>query len=247
MKVTFLGTNGWYDTGTGNTVSVAVETTSALLVLDAGFGIAKLDKVAAGDKPVYIFLSHLHLDHIVGLHVASAFTFPGGLFICGQEGLASILGGLLDAPFTTPLKDFLSPVTFVELPRDRKVIPFSVTSLPLVHSVLTLGYRFEIEGKILAYIGDTGYCPAAVELAKGADLLITECAYKPGQENNSWPHLNPESAARIAREGGAKRLALVHFEARAYGTLEEREEAGVSARKVFPETVAARDGLEIEL
>ncbi|HEY3278785.1 MAG TPA: ribonuclease Z [Syntrophorhabdaceae bacterium] len=247
MKVTFLGTNGWYDTGTGNTVSVAVETASALLVLDAGFGIAKLDEAVARDKPVYIFLSHLHLDHIVGLHVASAFTFPRGLYLCGQEGLASILGGFLDAPFTTPLKDFNSPVTFVELPRDREVLPFRVTSLPLVHSVPTLGYRFEIDGKVLAYIGDTGYCAAAVELAKGADLLITECAYKSGQENDDWPHLNPESAARIAREGGAKRLALVHFEAKAYGTLEEREEAGVLARKVFSETVATWDGLEIDI
>ncbi len=247
MKVRFLGTNGWYDTATGNTVSVAVETSSALIVLDAGFGVAGLLDYDAGEKPVYLFLSHLHLDHIVGLHVVSACTFPGGLFICGQEGIASLLKPLLDAPFTTPLRDFKSLVRFVELPREEGTLPFVVKSLPLVHSVLTLGYRFETDGKVLAYIGDTGYCREAVELAGGADLLITECAYRPGREDRGWPHLNPETAASIAKEGRAKRLALVHFEARAYSTMEDRDEAGEVARRVFPATIVSRDGMEIKL
>ena len=44
MKIAFLGTNGWYDTKTGNTVSALVDTKKYYIVLDAGNGIHKLDK-----------------------------------------------------------------------------------------------------------------------------------------------------------------------------------------------------------
>jgi ribonuclease BN (tRNA processing enzyme) len=245
MRIIFLGTNGWYDTPTGNTVSVAIDASSHILVLDAGVGIVKLDRYVTQDRPAYLFLSHLHLDHIAGLHALGAFDFAEGLFICGQEGLSSILGRVLDAPFTLPLKDLRFRTSFVELPREEGSVPFAVKSLPLVHSVLTLGYRFGIDGKTVAYVGDTGYCLNAVELAKDADLLIAECAYGPGEEHPEWPHLNPESAARIALESGAKRLVLVHFDARVYPTMESRRHAGDCAREIFPDTTAAEDGMVI--
>jgi ribonuclease Z len=110
-----------------------------------------------------------------------------------------------------------------------------------------LGYRFELEGRTIVYVGDTGYCLNAVELAKNADLLITECAFKPGEEDPYWPHLNPESAARIAAEAGAKRPVLVHFDASLYRSLEERKEGERAARKIFPDTIAMEDGLALEV
>jgi ribonuclease BN (tRNA processing enzyme) len=36
MKIIFLGTNGWYDTKTGNTVSILIVTKEHNIVLDAG-------------------------------------------------------------------------------------------------------------------------------------------------------------------------------------------------------------------
>ena len=43
MKVTFLGTNGWYASDTGNTVSILIETENFYIILDAGDGIYKID------------------------------------------------------------------------------------------------------------------------------------------------------------------------------------------------------------
>jgi len=68
VKVTFLGTNGWFDTQTGNTISILIESSRFYIVLDAGIGIYKLNEYAKKKKPVYVFLSHFHLDHVVGLH-----------------------------------------------------------------------------------------------------------------------------------------------------------------------------------
>jgi len=41
MKITFLGTNGWYDTDCGNTICTLLETTKAYILLDAGMVFIK--------------------------------------------------------------------------------------------------------------------------------------------------------------------------------------------------------------
>ncbi|MEK7333592.1 MAG: ribonuclease Z, partial [Nitrospirota bacterium] len=60
MKITFLGTNGWYDTATGNTICILVETERYDIILDAGNGLYKADRYISNKKPVYLFLSHFH-------------------------------------------------------------------------------------------------------------------------------------------------------------------------------------------
>ena len=91
MKVTFLGTNGWYDSITGNTCSVLIQTEEYDIILDAGNGIAKADRYISQDKPAYLLISHVHIDHIVGLHTLVKFKFRKGLRICGQSGITALL------------------------------------------------------------------------------------------------------------------------------------------------------------
>jgi ribonuclease BN (tRNA processing enzyme) len=117
----------------------------------------------------------------------------------------------------------------------------------MLHSDPCLGYRITADGRTIAFCTDTGYCENAVKLAKEADLLITECAFKPGESNPEWPHLNPETAAKIAVESGAKRLALAHFDAARYLTMDERTEAEKAAREICPASFAASDLMELEI
>jgi len=247
MKIIFLGTNGWYDTQTGNTICILVQTADYNIILDAGNGLYKADQYITDDRPVYIFLSHFHLDHICGLHILAKFHFKNSLHICGQAGTRDILNSIINLPFSMPLDRLGYKTEILELPENEGSLSFHVGSLPLRHASPTLGYRFEIDGKTIAYCPDTGYCENAVTLAQNADLLITECAFKPGQSSESWPHLNPESAARIAVEARARRLALVHFDASLYRTMEERAEAEQAAGRIFRDTVAGIDGMEIDL
>ena len=44
-------------------------------ILDVGNGLYKLDSITSLDKPFYLLLSHLHLDHICGLHILNKFRF----------------------------------------------------------------------------------------------------------------------------------------------------------------------------
>ncbi|HNW44018.1 MAG TPA: MBL fold metallo-hydrolase [Elusimicrobiales bacterium] len=244
MKLIFLGTNGWYDNRIGNTVCALVRTPEFDIVLDAGNGLHKLDKYCDGSKPVFLLLSHFHLDHISGLHTLVKFRFRKGLTICAGKGARRLLDDFVSAPFTVPLQELPYAVKVLELPSEAGILPFKLTTLPLLHADPVLGMRLELGGKVLTYCTDTGYCSNALKLAAGADLLITECAHLPGEANPAWPHFNPETAGQLALEAGARRLVLTHFSAERYPARALRAMALRRARKVFPGTAAARDGFE---
>jgi ribonuclease BN (tRNA processing enzyme) len=247
MKVTFLGTNGWYDTVTGNTCSVLIQSQEYDIILDAGNGIAKADHYITQDKPAYLFISHFHIDHISGLHTLVKFKFPKGLTICGQIGTTAVLNRFVTEPFTVPFTQLPYPVSFVELESGEHTIPFPVECLPLVHPAPCYGYRLTLDGKVITYCTDTGICENAVSLARNSDLLITECGLKPGQESPRWPHLNPENAIGIAKEAHAKCLALSHFGAEVYRTLDDRREVQKRFESECPGLVVATDGLTIDI
>lgn len=241
MNVVFLGTNGWYDTCTGNTVCVLIESHDCVILLDAGSGLHKADRFFSAEKAVHLFLSHLHLDHIIGLHLLNKFALNGLTIHC-RKGDRQALETIIAPPYSLPFSALPYHVDFMEHEgASVDLDSFSVQTAPMLHSVPTIGFRLMIEGKTIVYCPDTGYCKSAINLAKGADLLIAECAFRPGEQREHWPHLNPESAATLARDAGVKRLALVHFDAFRYPDRQSRMEAESVARNVFECTMATED------
>jgi ribonuclease Z len=246
MKIIFLGTNGWYDSPTGNTVCILIETDKASMLLDAGNGLYKADRYIGPDKPVHLFISHTHLDHIIGLHILNKFKFKQGLTIHTQPGTATALQTMFSSTYSLPFANLGYQVVIEEQEDLYKNQSFAVQTAKMEHSVPTIGFRISIENKIIAYCPDTGYCDNAVKLAKEADLLIAECAFRSGEESEHWPHLNPETAARIAVEAQAKKLALIHFDAFRYPTMESRQKAQETAQAIFQNTIATIDEQFIE-
>lgn len=247
MKIIFLGTNGWYDTETGNTICTLLETKKYFIILDAGNGLYKIDKYIKSKKPIFLFLSHFHIDHLFGLHILPKFKFKSEFQIYGQKGTKEILKKLLNPPFSFPFKKLPHKVKISELSEGTYYFPFLVKTKFLSHIDPVLGYRFEIDGKKLAYCLDTGSCPNLIELAKNTDLFITECGLKPGGESEKWGHLNPESAARVAMEAKTKKLILTHFSPVNYEILKERKNAEKVAKTLFENTIIAFDGLDLFL
>lgn len=244
MEIVFMGTNGWYDTAAGNTISVLVNSRSCHVILDAGNGIYKADQYIKDDKPVYLLLSHFHLDHIEGLHVLNKFRFDQGLRIYGQKGTRKVLDTIVNEPFTVPLARLPFPVEVHELSSGPYKIPFALECQFLDHASPTMGYRFELDGKAVAYIPDTGICENALKLAADVDLMIAECAHLPGERSPEWPHLNPQDAADIAIAARARQLALVHFDAARYRTVQDRIEAAKTVRN-FENLIVAQDDMVI--
>ncbi len=96
MKIRFLGTNGWFDTKTGNTTSVFIETGNCYIILDAGSGFYKARECIKDERPVYLFISHLHLDHIIGLHTLPLFKISQGIDIYLPKGMKEPLAIFLE-------------------------------------------------------------------------------------------------------------------------------------------------------
>ena len=101
-------------------------------------------------------------------------------------------------------------------------------------------------GRRFVYSGDTRPCPAIIEAATGADLLVHEATFGDDESARAREtgHSTARQAAEVARSAGVHRLALTHLSAR-YSR--EAPELLEEAQSVFPETVVARDGMKIEV
>ncbi len=101
------------------------------------------------------------------------------------------------------------------------------------------------EGKKFVYSGDTMPCPSVVQHAQGADLLIHESTFGEDQKDIAAEkrHSTAGQAAHQAKKAKAKKLLLIHISNR----YEDRKVLLEEAAKVFPETLLAAEGLEIEV
>ena len=96
-----------------------------------------------------------------------------------------------------------------------------------------------------AYCSDTMYNPAVADDVRGVDVLYHESTYADNFAEKAAPrgHSTAREAARIAAAAGVKRLVLGHY-SKAYDSDEPflRE-----ASEVFPDVIAAKEGLKIDL
>ncbi|PIS02619.1 MAG: ribonuclease Z [Chlamydiae bacterium CG10_big_fil_rev_8_21_14_0_10_42_34] len=94
-------------------------------------------------------------------------------------------------------------------------------------------------GDTFSYVVDTRPCSEAIELAKGAKVLICESTYLDEDRAmaNEYHHMTAKQAALIAKEAGVKTLILTHFSAR----YRDPELLGDEARAIFPNTLVADD------
>jgi ribonuclease Z len=101
-------------------------------------------------------------------------------------------------------------------------------------------------GRRVVLSGDTRPCDATREMAANADLLVHEATFAQDEAERAahTGHATAREAAEVAASAGALRLVLTHFSPRYADDprLLEKE-----ARAVFPETVAAHDGMVVEV
>jgi len=102
------------------------------------------------------------------------------------------------------------------------------------------------KGKKVAVVMDTEFCPACIEAAKNADLLITESTYtnELADKAKAYQHLTAGQAGTIAKKAKAKVLYLTHISQR----FDRNPEVVLKdAKKVFRNTKIAEDFMKIEL
>ncbi|MBR1853120.1 MAG: ribonuclease Z [Lachnospiraceae bacterium] len=102
------------------------------------------------------------------------------------------------------------------------------------------------KGLKVTYCTDTRPTDSILEHAKGSDLLILEGMY--GEldklaKAKEHKHMTMYEAAKIARDAGVPELWLTHYSP----SLTRPEEFIQDVRKIFPNTIASKDGRSIEL
>jgi ribonuclease Z len=100
-------------------------------------------------------------------------------------------------------------------------------------------------GRKIGYSGDTRPTAALARFFRGADLLIFDSTFsaKDADKAKERKHSTSVEAAKIAQEAAVRKLLLTHFSAR------YRSVSGLvrEARRIFPVTFAAHDGLFVEV
>jgi ribonuclease Z len=95
------------------------------------------------------------------------------------------------------------------------------------------------KGDSIAYVVDTRMCQNAIDISRGAKILLCESTYSEEHKKLAHKHfhLTVKQAAQIAKEAGVEKLILTHFSAR-YNNLKDLER---EAQEVFPNTAVAED------
>lgn len=222
---------------------LAIVLGSQLFLFDGGSGsLVQLLRAGLRYQQVEaLFFSHLHPDHtaeLVPFLFATKYGFvrERELRLYGPRGFHAFYQSLLPIYGRWILAGSYALLP-AEIERSEVTLTAGrVLSQPVFHTVEAVGYRVEDEsGKVLAYSGDTDYCPAMVELARGADLAILECSFP--NERKVAGHLTPALAGRIAEEAGCARLVLVHL----YPVCDEYDIAGQCRQSFSGEVIVAED------
>jgi len=239
-------------------------TNGAAYVIDAGDGVSRrLIRLGVNFRTIGdIFISHPHSDHTGGLGGLMSWLYDRGdptkvVNIYGPPGTVASVDGLLqfltvnaeirisDGTRTIPAtKLFRAKDTGVGMifqDSNLKVTSVENTHFhfppgsPAFGKYKSYSYRFDAADRSIVFTGDTGPTEAVADLARGADLLVSE-ATNPVEEFKEeqikagrWQlmtseeqknmirhhieeHLLPEDLGKIAARANVKAVVMTHLQ-----------------------------------
>jgi ribonuclease BN (tRNA processing enzyme) len=245
MKLVLLGTTGYHPTNDRHTACLMIPEHGVLL--DAGTSLFRARQFLA-TSTLDIFLTHAHLDHVIGLTYLFDVLYEKPMdyvYVHGERDKLAALDQHLFHEALFPARPGFQwkPLTGnVHLPGGG-----TLTHFPLKHPGGTLGFRLEWPGHSLAYVTDTTARADAAYVShiRDVDLLIHECYFADGWEAlaEKTGHSCTSPVAQVAAAANVGRLVLVHI-----NPLDPTADPiGVDhARQIFPATEMGYDLMELE-
>ncbi|MEJ8819279.1 MBL fold metallo-hydrolase [Lacibacter sp. H407] len=241
ITVTLLGTGAPQPTIDRFGAATLVEAGGRYFLFDCGRGVTQRlwqKKIGAG-KVNYLFLTHLHSDHIVGIPDLWLLGLMPGTFgnrkqaleVYGPAGTNDMIQGLklayqwdiktrvaeypsADSGSNVKANDVREGVVYDK--NGVKITAFWVNHSDIIDSAL--GYRLDYMGRSVVISGDTRYSENLIQYSKGADLLIHEviairedvAATQPLARKIINFHTTPEDAGKIFALAKPKLAVYTH-------------------------------------
>jgi ribonuclease BN (tRNA processing enzyme) len=233
----------------------------ALYVIDAGDGVTRrLAEAGINIRDIgTIFITHHHDDHTAGLGTLMSVAWDqqrtDPIHVYGPPGTEALVNAAVQY-FTLSsnlrIRDGgrTVPIARVFIGHDRGVgviyqdANIKVAAVENTHlqfhetdtasaNEKSYSYRFETPDRVIVFTGDTGPSDVVTELAKGADLLVSEVNSFDARmaemiKDGRWQamtdkertgittqatrgHLSPEDVGRMAARAGVKMVVLTHL------------------------------------
>ena len=213
----------------GNTSCVSVAGGDEIVVFDAGSGLIQLGRAwqaANGPKRVHIFLSHLHMDHVIGL-----FGFPllhdpdAEIHLYGEAKMGVPFQRLIESLVSPPywplgIHDFQARILFHEIaPEETVILPGSpdaaVRTMRGNHPNQSLLCRLDAGRKSVVYAldceMDAEIRPRLTEFARDSQVLIWDANFTASDLREGWGHSTWEQGIALRRACGADTALMTHY------------------------------------
>jgi phosphoribosyl 1,2-cyclic phosphodiesterase len=249
----------------GNTPCVEIRCGEHSLILDAGSGLRPLGNAlvkATNIKDFDIFLSHGHIDHVVGLpFFAPLFdddrvvrVWGGSLQAAG--GVEEAVRKLMSFPlFPLQIEAVHATLEFHDFCAGDTINPrpgVIVRTAPLHHPGGATGFRIEYGGRSVTYVTDVELGsgpldPGLLALVKDSGLVIIDATYTDEElrARVGWGHSTWRQAIKLADAANIGKLCLFHHDPDHDDAFMDKIKSEAEATR--PGTIVASEGLLVDI
>ena len=248
----------------GNTSCVEMRCGPHVLIFDAGSGLPGLGRLLAteGVTEADLFLSHTHIDHIVGFpFFCHAFQSGNRLTVWSGhlengETTESVLRRYMSPPIFPITPDaFAADVGYRDFRAGEPLAPkpgIALRTATLNHPQNATGYRVEYGGRSACYVTDTEHRASGpdenvLSLIEGADVVIYDAMFTDAEYPRfaGWGHSTWEEGARLCKAARVPTLVIFHH--RPERSDDELDRIAEEAARAAPGAVVAFEGMALEL
>lgn len=272
FKITFWGVRGTVPTPGrqtlkygGHTSCVQMNCGGRELIFDAGTGLYPLGENLKTED-VDIFLSHTHIDHILG------FPFFSGVYDKGftvrvwaghlkpERSIREVMASLMQPPlFPLTLADLRAKLSFHDFQAGEDIqhealqkSGIHIQTLALNHPDRATAYRVNYGGHSACYVTDVEHRDSVLDeqlvaFLRGADVLIYDSTFddKDFKRFVGWGHSTWQHAARLGTAAGVKHVVLFHHDP---GMTDEKlDERLLLLNQMKPDSYIAYEGLTLTI
>lgn len=244
-----------------NTSCVSVEWDDEILIFDCGTGIRAISDYLVKDKTpnkkeVHIFISHLHLDHIMGLPFFTQIYIKdwtvhlygiSDLGVSFRERLSLVVG----PPYwPVPLDKAGANIVWHELDMEREIMlpgEVKIYFLRSNHPDMTSMFRLEKDQLRIVYGLDCELTDSFYETYQSfvseSDLLLFDGMYTENEIEGfrGFGHSTWEQGIQIKNTANVKQVCIMHHD---WGrTDSELEQMDLTAKSMNEHCIFAREGM----